>query len=298
TCTACHERWFDLEVKDGKCEKCRKSGRTRTKFQDVNDMNPGAIPGPDVLPPLTQIEEMIISPVHALVSLYQIRDEQFKYSGHCSNFARDTAVVHNKVPLLAEECDVIIMRRTGVDAANQEDIHQDFRVRRHVIQKWLVHLEAHHPTFRSRRVTIDWARLNELPEDASVRDRLRTVESQAVPGGEQDDAGPPEEGGPEQPQDPLFTRGFVPNVANGQTEIEQLHAAAFHDDNPVILTMPAVHGTPINEHAGRSIAIDAFPSLFPNGQADFAAHREMKVTMTEWAAHLMRFEDGRFARGP
>jgi hypothetical protein len=84
----------------------------------------------------------------------------------------------------------------------------------------------------------------------------------------------------------------------GQTEIEQLHAAAFHDDTPVILTMPAVHGTAINEHAGHPIAIDAFPSLFPTGKADFSAVRETEVTMAEWAAHLMRYEDGRFARHP
>ncbi|KAJ7440710.1 hypothetical protein B0H11DRAFT_2252723 [Mycena galericulata] len=146
-------------------------------------------------------------------------------------------------------------------------------------------------------MTVDWTRLNDLPENASVRDQLRTVESQVISEPDQD-LGPPEEGGNPVQQDPLFTRGFVPNVTTGQTEIEQLHAAAFHNDQPVILTMPAVHGTPINEHAGQSIAINAFPSLFPKGKADFAAEREDKVTMTEWAAHLMRYKDGRFARHP
>jgi hypothetical protein len=24
TCNSCNERWFDLDVKDGKCDKCRK----------------------------------------------------------------------------------------------------------------------------------------------------------------------------------------------------------------------------------------------------------------------------------
>ncbi|KAJ7347065.1 hypothetical protein DFH08DRAFT_668232, partial [Mycena albidolilacea] len=71
-----------------------------------NQMDPGPAAN---LPNLTQIEEMIISPVHALVSLYQVRGGQFKYSGHCCNFACDTAVFHNKLPLLPEECDVIIM---------------------------------------------------------------------------------------------------------------------------------------------------------------------------------------------
>ncbi|KAJ7498879.1 hypothetical protein FB451DRAFT_1014346, partial [Mycena latifolia] len=72
SCGACHEHWFDLQVVNDKCQKCRKRTHPE-KFQTSNMMNPGIVPGPDVLPPLTQIEEMIISPVHALVSLYQIR---------------------------------------------------------------------------------------------------------------------------------------------------------------------------------------------------------------------------------
>ncbi|KAJ7811317.1 hypothetical protein B0H13DRAFT_1492448, partial [Mycena leptocephala] len=134
-----------------------------------NQMDPG--PAPD-LPALTQIEEMIISPVHALVSLYQVRGGQYKYSGHCCNFSRDTAVFRNKVPLLPEECDIIIMRRTGLNPATDDEIHQDFRVRRPVVEQWLKYLEAHHPTFRSRQVNIDWERLSQLPLDASVHARL------------------------------------------------------------------------------------------------------------------------------
>ncbi|KAJ6620451.1 hypothetical protein B0H10DRAFT_1946006 [Mycena sp. CBHHK59/15] len=227
TCGACHERWFDLDVQDGKCLKCRK-GKNCTKFQASNAMDPGPIPMLEDLPPLTQMEEMIISAVHALVSLYQIHGGQFKYSGHCCNFARKTAVFHNKVPLLPEECDVIIMRRTGVEPGTDEDIFQDFRVRRHVIQMWLTYLAAHHPTFKSRAVTIDWDRLNNLPDDASVRDQLRAVQLQDMPEQPQD-AGPPEAAGNPEEQDPLFTRGFVPNVTSAQTEMEQLHAAAFHN---------------------------------------------------------------------
>ncbi|KAJ6603025.1 hypothetical protein B0H10DRAFT_1708649, partial [Mycena sp. CBHHK59/15] len=68
SCDGCDERWFDLDVKNGKCSKCRKTSNGQ-KFQHSNQMNPDAVPD---LPPLTQIEEMLISPVHALVSLYQV----------------------------------------------------------------------------------------------------------------------------------------------------------------------------------------------------------------------------------
>ena len=59
-----------------------------------------------------------------------------------------------------------------------------------------------------------------------------------------------------------------------------------------------MRGTPISKYSGHAIAIHAFPSLFPTGQADFTATQDKEVTMTEWAAHLLQFQDGRFARHP
>jgi hypothetical protein len=45
------------------CKDCRKS----TPLYHNNNMNPG--PGCPDLPSLTQIEEMLISPVHALIQV-------------------------------------------------------------------------------------------------------------------------------------------------------------------------------------------------------------------------------------
>jgi hypothetical protein len=105
SCGSCHESWFDLNTVNGVCDKCRKSG----KWQHSNKMYPG--PGPPVhLPVLTQMEEMLISPVHALVQLWQIRGGQTKYTGHTCNFPCENAIFHARVPLLPEECDVMIMR--------------------------------------------------------------------------------------------------------------------------------------------------------------------------------------------
>jgi hypothetical protein len=56
--------------------------------------------------------------------------------------------------------------------------------------------------------------------------------------------------------------------------------------------MPIVQGTPISEYGDQKIAIDAFPTLFPTGKADFKDHHDIKVTMEEWAVHLMCLEDG------
>ena len=74
SCNLCHEEWFDLEVKDGVCENCRKN----SKFQPSNNMYPGA--EASHLPELTQMEEMLISPVHALVQLWQIHWSHMQFS--------------------------------------------------------------------------------------------------------------------------------------------------------------------------------------------------------------------------
>ena len=73
------------------------------------------------------------------------------------------------------------------------------------------------------------------------------------------------------------------------TEEDHLRQAALQGDEPVILTMPSMHGTPISEHAGHHIAIDAFPTLFPTVKADIAAEHDEKVEMKDWASHLMKF---------
>jgi len=292
-CDFCHEEWFDLKVENGKCENCR----TGSKFQPSNNMYPGD--GAPHLPELTQMEEMLISPVHALVQLWQIRGGQTKYTGHTCNFPCENAVFHAKVPLLPEECDIIIMCRTGIEVGTDETIYQDFRVHRQAIQQWLEYLILHHPTFQSRQVAIDYARLDQLPEDGLVHNRLRTMENEQM-----EDAflntGPPEasHNGDSQQSNPLFSAGFVPNLQDRLTEEDHLHQAALQADDPVILTMPSMHGTPISEHSGHQIAIDAFPTLFPTGKADISAPCDKEVEMKDWVSHLMKLKGGCFARHP
>lgn len=296
SCNFCHEEWFDLNVTNGKCKKCTRSN----KWQASNNMYPGPDPDPAILPPLTQMEEMLISPVHALVQLWQIRGGQTKYTGHICNFPRNTAKFISKVPLLPEECDILVMRRKGVDAHSNTEIYQDFRVRREALRKWLQYLELHHPSFHTQQVQVDYTVLNQLPEDELVHDRLRTMEHETLDDAFQD-VGPPEASDnsvPPSRENPLYSMGFVPNVQQGQTEEQLLRQVALQSDDPVIMTMPSVHGTPLSEHAGLHVAIDAFPTLFPTGKADFNANRENNVDMKEWAAHLMRLKGGRFARHP
>ena len=146
---------------------------------------------------------------------------------------------------------------------------------------------------------MDYSLLEQLPEDGLVHHRMRNIENQGI-----DDAfldqGPPEDAGIDgaQAHEPVFTGGFVPNMTTRTTELDQLCATALNNDDPIILTMPNIRGTPINEYSGHKIAIDAFPTLFPTGQADFNMSHTHNVKMQEWASHLIRIEGGRFAQHP
>jgi hypothetical protein len=77
------------------------------------------------LPELTQMEEMFIPPVHALVQLWQIHGGQTKYKGHTCNFPQENAIFHARVPLIPEECDIIVLHRIGTES-NKDVVYQDF----------------------------------------------------------------------------------------------------------------------------------------------------------------------------
>jgi len=127
--------------------------------------------------------------------------------------------------------------KVGTDAV----IYQDFRVRRHAIQQWLEYLVQHHPTFQSRQVTVDYNRLNQLPVDGSVHDRLRTMENEQM-----EDAflntGPPEATDDAAPKNQThYSRQVLCQICTiDRLKRNTCRQAAFQVDEPVILTMPSM----------------------------------------------------------
>jgi len=66
-----------------------------------------------------------------------------------------------------------------------------------------------------------------------------------------------------------------------------------------VLTMPTIQPAPIDEHnPNRPYIVEAFPSLFPTGRADFHDKRLHNVSAVDYFRHLMRYRDGRFAQHP
>ena len=63
--------------------------------------------------------------------------------------------------------------------------------------------------------------------------------------------------------------------------------------------MPTFDPAPINEHdRNHRHMINAFPTLFPTGRADFHEDRSHKISISDYFKHLMRYHDDRFAKYP
>jgi hypothetical protein len=133
-------------------------------------MDPGpAEPG---LEPLTQIEEMLIARVHCFVEVRQVRGIQYKYKGHVVDFLTNTAKVYNRLPLLTQDLDIILIWPGDYnrDPRMQRQFCQDFRVRKSIVKACLLDLRHHHAAYCSIQIAHD--NLEALPDEFFVDDEL------------------------------------------------------------------------------------------------------------------------------
>ena len=77
---------------------------------------------------LSQVEEMLISAVMPLMSIYRLPLGQYCYSGHVINLPQDVVSFTQRLPRVPSELDVIVVRKEGLNES-----HRDFRVRRSVV---------------------------------------------------------------------------------------------------------------------------------------------------------------------
>ena len=78
-----------------------------------------------------------------------------------------------------------------------------------------------------------------------------------------------------------------------QQSIQDLQSGSSHT-----LMWPTIGGAPINEFTTEGYFSMAFPTLFPTGAADFLGQRCNQVTIGNYFTHLLKYDDGRFARNP
>ena len=122
-------------------------------------MDPGSVPL--ALQGLTQVEEMLISPVMPIMSVYQLPLGQYGYSGHVINLPQDVASFVRSLPRVPSQLDVVVVRREGAAGS-----HKDFKVRRSRVLQALQWLMENNPYFRE--ISLDHAALAQLPENGEL----------------------------------------------------------------------------------------------------------------------------------
>ena len=232
---------------------------------------------------LTPVEEMLISAILPVMTLYRLPHGQFGYSGHVINLPQDIASFAEKLPRTPHELDVVVIRKEGAVGH-----HRDFCVRRLVVLQALQWLTANNMYYRN--VTIDCDTLALLPLDGPLSGLVTiAVESDEVePPAQQDIA----------PQESSLASTFVPMPTTGRTEQQTIRQSVQQPCAPPVLPWPTSSGTPINEFTTEGYMSCAFPTLFPTGMADFVAPRSRTVTVGNYFKHLMQYHDGRFAKHP
>ena len=113
---------------------------------------------------LTQVEEMLISAVMPIMSIYRLPHGQYGYSGHVINLPQDVASFASNLPRLPSELDVIVVRKEG---RNQS--HRHFHVRRAAVHRGLQWLITNNIYYRANRVHIDQNALAHLPQDGNIQ---------------------------------------------------------------------------------------------------------------------------------
>ena len=109
------------------------------------------------------MEEMLISAVMPMMSIYRLPHGQYGYSGHVINLPQDVLSFASTLPRLPSQLDMIVVRK---ERTNQS--HHDFRVRRSLVHCALQWLIANNMYYRANQVHIDQLALATLPDDGNL----------------------------------------------------------------------------------------------------------------------------------
>lgn len=266
---------------------------------------------PSYLPVLSDIEQLLIARVHTAVNVLTIKGQQYKYRGHVAHFLRDIAKVYNKLPMLPNELDVLILRPRNLRTDEIASFNREFRVRRSAIQKWLLFLRENHPGYYG--IEIDYTILSQLPEDNSIVDNILSEFIEPEEGENPRSTSSPTDSGSDDEDFPVENVA-IPQLGQSRAPNEILEEDLAENSNTEEprgrsparasiprpsalphLTWPHLNPKPIDEWEPESRLLSlAFPYLYPTGQADFYSRRERKINFKDYIQGLLYYRDGRF----
>ncbi len=169
------------------------------------------------------------------------------------------------------------------------------------VENALILLKSNNPAYAD--IIISKVRLEQLPEDDAVP--IYTLETTYAKNASDD-------GPAAQQVDPGETDGethsgvgIPESCINIKDQVEHVvrdvvgpnHDKVTQSRKYICIPWPTQNDCPLSEFTTRYFFTLSFPCLFPYGQGDFHINRPRTCTsMSDWAEHLMWYEDGRFAQ--
>ena len=166
-CETCQERWFDMRL--GPTSECTRCSRDETKrFGGENNMIPDPPGTHPLLEGLTPLEELLISPIVAVASVYRLAGGQYGYRNHVLAFPMDIQQTVDQLPRRTGDLPLLVVQIPGRSGPPKE-----FVVRRHVVFDALRYLcNIRHPGFEDVRIADlnEAERASDLPENGVPKD--------------------------------------------------------------------------------------------------------------------------------
>ncbi len=299
-CVECKRRWYasekDVNSDRYVCDKCKKeSDEPIPRWSNANRTIPGDQPlwarG------LTQIEEMLVSPILPVMTVYRLKGGSNKFYGNSINFMQRLDRFVNILPRLPSQLKILIVRGPG---ANLKDEY--FKVNVERIRNFCVNAKRNHiPGWDA--VTISEENLKKLEsfciDDLPHLDMSDKIGSniECVSDCFKDDNGEDDER--EELDQYMIT---VPDKESLETAYIQqfVNNNNKDDNNQDAVDWPEREEQPVSEWMECNLASKCFPTLFANeGQGDPTEKGRFKtITFTEQVKYLLKVayqnEDGQW----
>jgi len=273
-CPLCGELW---PCEKPICETCKKD--KEGKFTRANDM----VPNLNNLPieiqkyfeDLTMIEEQLISPISAIMTVFRQPGGQLFNRGYCASFTKKLEPLCKILPRLTRDISLII-----IEKKDKSNINKEFIVNRHRIENVLRYLCNNNELWKSHGIQINIDNLASLPENDVPLDLhiIPDIESEYE---HAPDNGPILHDQSVIEEDESNINTYIDVEEKSLTECDKIrHRLKFPEINPL----------PLNEFDYDGIISLVFPKLFPNCLGDPTIKARLhRVTETEGYRHLIKF---------
>jgi hypothetical protein len=278
-CISCKESWPSYVTY---CKKCQKSNiyTAGNNMDPLIDIMPNHIK--KVFESATFLEQLLISPIIPVMSVYRLSSGHLVNKGYCAAFVQNIQPICDMLPRIPKEVDLLLIKKKS-----EKINHKDLMCSRFNLQIMLEFLTKHNYYFKVNNIKIAHENLLQIPIHGIPND-LHVLDENDNFNDENDIISD------------NFNNENETRDNNGTLQIENLTKYTLIDIDlnikkevdkiKAIIDYPKIDSKPINEYEKEGIFSLIFPTLFPYGKGDpTTLDRITPIKEQECCAHLMTY---------